>query len=184
MPKGVPNKRYTPEFKKTVVETMMKEKLSYRETARQFEVSSDTRIRVWERIYLVEGSEGLAIERPCHGRIVAVLLQGAARRPCQRSRSDRQAEHFGVHRFFNVRAEGAPFQKSAPRPRSDRIGYADDHHHKATNLTGLLRASTALCLPCGVYARRRCRALSRSLLFVTRSQDRFPSPSDKNSVGE
>ena len=26
MPKGVPNKRYTPEFKKLVVETMMKEK--------------------------------------------------------------------------------------------------------------------------------------------------------------
>ena len=27
MPKGIPNKRYTPEFKKTVVETMRKEKL-------------------------------------------------------------------------------------------------------------------------------------------------------------
>ena len=30
MPKGVPNKRYTPEFKKLVLETMMKEELSYR----------------------------------------------------------------------------------------------------------------------------------------------------------
>ena len=39
MPKGVPNKRYTLEFKKMVVETMQKEKLSYRETARQFEIS-------------------------------------------------------------------------------------------------------------------------------------------------
>ena len=29
MPKGVPNKRYTPEFKKQVVETMQKKKLSY-----------------------------------------------------------------------------------------------------------------------------------------------------------
>lgn len=29
MPKGVPNKRYTPEFKKLVVETMLNEKLSY-----------------------------------------------------------------------------------------------------------------------------------------------------------
>ena len=28
MPKGVPNKRYTPEFKKMVVETMKKEHLS------------------------------------------------------------------------------------------------------------------------------------------------------------
>lgn len=33
-PKGVPDKRYTPEFKKMVVETMQKEKLSYSETAR------------------------------------------------------------------------------------------------------------------------------------------------------
>ena len=39
MPKGIPNKRYTPEFKKLVVETMMKEKLSCRETARRFEIS-------------------------------------------------------------------------------------------------------------------------------------------------
>ena len=29
MPKGVPNKRYTGEFKQMVVETMMREKLSY-----------------------------------------------------------------------------------------------------------------------------------------------------------
>ena len=39
MPKGVPNKRYTAEFKKQVVETMMKEKLSYREVTRQFEIN-------------------------------------------------------------------------------------------------------------------------------------------------
>ena len=63
MPKGIPNKRYTPEFKKLVVETMQKEKLSNRETARRFDVSSDTRIRDWERIYLTEGLEGLSIER-------------------------------------------------------------------------------------------------------------------------
>ena len=63
MPKGIPNKRYTPEFKELVVETMQKEKLSYRETARRFDVSSDTRIRDWERIYLTEGPEGFAIER-------------------------------------------------------------------------------------------------------------------------
>ena len=41
MPKGVPNKRYTPEFKKLVVETMQEEKLSYSETCRRFEVNSD-----------------------------------------------------------------------------------------------------------------------------------------------
>ena len=63
MTKGIPNKRYTPEFKKMVVETMMEEKLSYRETARRFDVSSDTRIKDWERIYLTEGADGFAVER-------------------------------------------------------------------------------------------------------------------------
>ena len=63
MPKGVPNKRYTPEFKKMVVETMQQEKLSYRETARQFEINDDKRVAARERIYLTEGPEGFAIER-------------------------------------------------------------------------------------------------------------------------
>ena len=63
MPKGIPNKRYTPEFKKLVVETMQKEKLSYRETAKQFEISGHHRIQDWVRIYLTEGPEGFSIER-------------------------------------------------------------------------------------------------------------------------
>ena len=63
MPKGVPNKRYTPEFKKLVSETMQDEKLSYSETYRRFEVNSRDRIKSWERIYLEEGPEGFAVER-------------------------------------------------------------------------------------------------------------------------
>ena len=51
MLRGKPNKRYTPEFKKLVVETMMKEKLGYRETARRFEVRGAQQIINWERIY-------------------------------------------------------------------------------------------------------------------------------------
>ena len=66
MPKGVPNKRYTPEFKKHVVETMQNEHLSYRETARRFDLPKD-RPAAWERIYLEEGPEGLAIERRGRG---------------------------------------------------------------------------------------------------------------------
>ena len=66
MPKGVPNKRYTPEFKKQVVETMMAEKLSYSETERRFGVVR-SRITAWERIYLEEGPEGFAIERRGRG---------------------------------------------------------------------------------------------------------------------
>ena len=62
MPKGVPNKRYTPEFKTLVVETMLNERLSYSETARQFGVVR-SRITAWERIYLEEGAAGFQVER-------------------------------------------------------------------------------------------------------------------------
>ena len=66
MPKGVPNKRYTAEFKVQVIETMQREKLSYSETERQFGVVR-SRITAWERIYLTEGPEGLAVERRGRG---------------------------------------------------------------------------------------------------------------------
>ena len=62
MPKGQPNKRYTPEFKIKVVETMHREKLSYCETARQFDIPN-SRVTAWERIYLEEGADGLYAER-------------------------------------------------------------------------------------------------------------------------
>ena len=63
MPKGIPNKRYTPEFKKQVVEAVIQEGLSYQEAARIYEVQGHDRIQSWERIYLEEGAEGLAVER-------------------------------------------------------------------------------------------------------------------------
>ena len=63
MPKGKPNKRYTPEFKRTVVETMREEHLSIREVMRRFEINGHGIIERWERIYLEEGPEGLAAER-------------------------------------------------------------------------------------------------------------------------
>ena len=64
MPKGKPNKRYTPEFKIKVVETMQNEKLSYMETARQFDIpQGDKTVAKWERIYLEEGKDGLYVER-------------------------------------------------------------------------------------------------------------------------
>ena len=63
MPKGVPNKRYTPEFKKTVVETMKKEHLSIYAAMQEFGINDHKIIERWERIYLEEGPEGLAIER-------------------------------------------------------------------------------------------------------------------------
>ena len=66
MSKRVPNKKYTPEFKKLVVETMLKGKLGYSETAERFEIRYK-RVQDWERIYLEEGPEGLAIEHRGRG---------------------------------------------------------------------------------------------------------------------
>lgn len=67
MPKGVPNKRYTPEFKKMVVETMRKEHLSVRAAMQEFGINDHKIIERWERIYLEEGEEGLAVERRGRG---------------------------------------------------------------------------------------------------------------------
>ena len=46
---------------------MQQEQLSYSETARKFEVNDPHRVQDWKRIYLTEGSEGLAIERRSRG---------------------------------------------------------------------------------------------------------------------
>ena len=63
MPKGIPNKRYTGEFKQEVVETMHREKLSQKEVARLYGITAHDRVASWARIYLEEGPEGLYIER-------------------------------------------------------------------------------------------------------------------------
>ena len=55
MSKGIPNKRHTGEFKQMVVETMMRDKLSYRKAAHQFDISGHEQIRKWERIYVGAG---------------------------------------------------------------------------------------------------------------------------------
>ena len=63
MSTGIPNKRYSAEFKKYVIETMRAENLSYSETARWFDVNGYHQIQDWERIYLTDGPEGFQIER-------------------------------------------------------------------------------------------------------------------------
>lgn len=45
-----------------VVETMQRDRLSYKEVERQFELPHN-RAAQWERIYLEEGAQGLYIER-------------------------------------------------------------------------------------------------------------------------
>ena len=62
MPKGIPNTKYTGEFKQMVVETMRKEGLSYKEAERRYGLAH-RRAADWERIYLEEGPGGLYVER-------------------------------------------------------------------------------------------------------------------------
>lgn len=63
MSKDKEYKKYAPGFKIMVVERMREENLSYKETARRFDVSYDTVVKKWERIYLEEGKEGFYVER-------------------------------------------------------------------------------------------------------------------------
>jgi len=67
MPKGIPNKRYTAGFKQQVVEAVINDGISYREAERIYEIDSHSCIPRWERIYLTEGPEGLAIDRRGRG---------------------------------------------------------------------------------------------------------------------
>ncbi len=70
MPKGIPNKKYSGEFKQMVVEDMINNQLSYNETMRKYFPERQSKdfhfIKTWERIYLEEGVEGLYIERRGH----------------------------------------------------------------------------------------------------------------------
>ena len=62
MPKGVPKKKYSGEFKQQVIEDMRQNRLAHKQAARKYDVNA-RQIRNWERIYLEEGPEGLYIER-------------------------------------------------------------------------------------------------------------------------
>ena len=105
MPKGVPNKRYTGEFKQKVVETMREEKLSYREAARQFEISNHSHVAKWERIYLEEGPEGLYVER--RGRASAAGGTRKGRPP----KLDKKVEEDLIDEVQRLRAENAYLKK-------------------------------------------------------------------------
>ena len=66
--KGRKNKKYSPEFKISVIMDMREHHLSYRETVRKYwstgqEDNYKNRIKRWERIYLEEGEAGFYIER-------------------------------------------------------------------------------------------------------------------------
>ena len=115
MPKGVASKRYTAEFKKQVVETMQKEKLSCCETARQFGISDHKRVAAWERIYMTEGSEGLAIERRGRGGKCRKQLPKKAEEDLLAEVQRLRAENEYLRQYrttATIRITGRPFCKN------------------------------------------------------------------------
>ncbi len=60
MPKG---QVISGDFKRTVIEYLRENGLSYCEAAKKYVIAGHERIRQWERIYLEEGPEGLYIDR-------------------------------------------------------------------------------------------------------------------------
>lgn len=65
------NKKYSAEFKKSVIMDMRKNRMSYSETIRKYwdiansgdEHNHTAQVKLWERIYLEEGEEGFMVER-------------------------------------------------------------------------------------------------------------------------
>ena len=115
LPKGVANKRYTAEFKKQVVETMQKEKLSCCETARQFGISDHKRVAAWERIYMTEGPEGLAIERRGRGGKCRKQLPKKAEEDLLAEVQRLRAENEYLRQYrttATIRITGRPFCKN------------------------------------------------------------------------
>ena len=64
--KGQTFKKYSPEFKVSVILDMREQHLGYCETSRKYGINSHSRIMEWERKYLEEGIEGL--EKDNRGR--------------------------------------------------------------------------------------------------------------------
>jgi transposase-like protein len=93
MAKGVPQTKYSGEFKQTVVETMHREYLGYRETAQRFGLKDHQRVMGWERIYLKEGPRGLYEERRGRAGAASGTVKGREPKPDGKTAGDLAAEN-------------------------------------------------------------------------------------------
>lgn len=71
-------RKYSPEFKLSVIMDLREHHLSFRETARKYnlviqaEASAANMIQRWERIFLEEGAEGLMKERRGRAKVSGI----------------------------------------------------------------------------------------------------------------
>ena len=83
--KGQKQRKYSPEFKASVIMDMREHHMGYRETARKYslvrqsEASAASMVQRWERIFLEEGAEGLMKER--RGKACSASGTGKGRPP-------------------------------------------------------------------------------------------------------
>ena len=84
--KGIKRKTYSPEFKLSVIMDMRENRLSYRETVRKYALGDPDlggprhMVKRWERTYLEEGPEGLAIERRGRASKMSGVKKGRPRK--------------------------------------------------------------------------------------------------------
>lgn len=92
MPKGIPNARYTGEFKQQVVEDMQKNKISQSQASLKYEVPRSV-LQKWERIYLEEGAQGLYVERRGRASTASGTQKGRPRKLAKQVEEDLIAEN-------------------------------------------------------------------------------------------
>ena len=102
--KGQKQRKYSPEFKASVIMDMREHRLSYCETVRKYELGSTQSgaaiglLQRWERIFLEEGAEGLMKER--RGRACKASGTQKGRPP----KLDKKVEMFYGEKFESVTA--------------------------------------------------------------------------------
>ncbi len=80
--KGQNQRKYSSEFKISVIMDMREHKLGYKETARKYDLVNNSyggalqTLQRWERIYLEEGAEGLMKERRGRGNPLSDKKRG------------------------------------------------------------------------------------------------------------
>ena len=152
MTKGKINNRYTPDFKRKVVRSVLQNGLSYREAARMFDIRGSHCIQDWERIYLEEGPEALSVER--RGRTGKI-----PREPRIRHAKNEDL----LQELHRLRVENAYLKKL--------LSLLSDKEHSPSGKCPPFRKLNQILLP---YCRKNPYCLLRSMPLPCRQKQELP----------